>query len=218
MAVYDDLLNDVMPEIPGSPPLALVQDSIKAAVLDFIESGLAVYRETEPLDWPAGTGHRNLTHAVFGNELISSAERVVRLIGAQWNGRELTKASSMQLTSVYGPEWRSMTGEPKHYLHYDKKIQLFPEPGAVVNALRLNVFIVPTEAAADFPDDVLNNHREYLANGAKAKLFYMSNVPWSNPGLGDVNYRLFRQRIEAEKVKAVLVFSGAARQTKPFWF
>lgn len=58
-------------------------------------------------------------------------DHCVRLLGANYDGRELDVTSIQQLRASYGPNWRDMTGQPVAYvreLETAQTFRLFPKP------------------------------------------------------------------------------------------
>lgn len=219
MAVWNDLLDDVLPEINGSPPLALVTYQIKRVVTFFIEQARSVYRLTNSMNWPAGTGDRTLDNTTFGAALVAPDERVVSIENAWWLGKKLDPKTTDEIAELYDGNWGSLTGTPLYYVQTDtNKIRLVPEPGATSSALRLEVFVCPGETATSFPDQVLAEHRDQLALGVKAKLMYMSAKPWTDLTTADSYWRQFMSRVSSQKIKALRQTKKAKLETKPYPF
>lgn len=218
MATFDQLLDQVMPEVKGSPPLALVQLKIKDAVIDFIQRSRLIRKTTGLLDWPAGSGERALDNATFNSLLVSNQERVLQVDEAWWKGERLTPMTPEELELDYGPNWMTLTGTPGAWTRENDGLRLVPEPGANAQSLRVRIRVGLLDTATTFPDRVYNEHKLYLAMGAKAGLFYMSQKPWSDPLLADVNYRQFISRAASARLKADRTPIKAPLVTTPHGF
>lgn len=218
MAVWNDLLDDVMPEIQGSPPIALVTHHIKNAVIRFLDRTRVLRKTTSPVDWAGGVGPRPLTNAVFGAELITPSERVIEVRSVAWLGRQLPALREGDLEFEHGSDWATKTGTPTHYSETTGGLLLVPSPPLTANALILAISYSLLPTATSFPDSVLHDYREALAFGAKASLFYMAGKPWSDPIAADINYRQFDVRMAAASVKAMRQTARGVLGVKPFPF
>lgn len=219
MAVWNDLLDDVMPEIAGSPPLAMVTYQIKRVVTFFIENARLIYRLTTSLNWPAGSGARTLDNTTFGAGLVATEEKVVSIEKAWWLGVELHARTVDELAEEYGGNWPLLTGTPMYYTQTSPdSIRLVPEPAVTATALRLAVFVAPAENAVGFSDRILADHRDIIGMGVKAKLMYMPGKPWTDLVTADSYWRQFMSRVSSEKIKALRQTKKAKLETKPFPF
>lgn len=218
MATWNDLLDDVMPEIVGSPPIALVTHHIRNAVIQFLDKTKLLRKTTVAMDWPGGVGEKPLDSATFTTELVSASERVIEVRSAAWLGKPLDPAGEDELVTEFGNDWATLTGDPKFYTENNGTILLVPAPPTTVDALTLAISYSLMPTASSFPDRVLSDHRRALAQGAKASLMYMANKPWSDPIAADINYREYSAAIASARGKAAKQTSKNQQHTKPHPF
>lgn len=199
MAVWTDLLDDVLPEINGAPPQALVTHQIKLTVIDFMLRTALVTRMSGTFDLVGGNAERVLPVAQ-----LSATEQVGRFLEVFYLNKPLDYKTGKELAEIW-PDWKSQVGTPRYWTQErDGAFWLAPSPAVTeANALRARFSVAPTRAAAGFDDWVLNKYGETIARGAKGRLMGQSNRPWSNPNLAVVNYQAYEDAIESAHVAAL---------------
>ena len=218
MAVYDDLIDDVLPDLYGSPPLPLVQLAIKQAVRRFIQRSQCLRRVTPALNWPGGAGEKTLNNATFGAGLVSATEHVHAIKRVWWGDKKLSPRTTEELDAEFGGAWSTMTGEPLYYTQVGDGITLVPAPPVSTGLLKLEIAYGPSDGTETFPTSLLHDHREYLASGAMARVMTQSQKPWSDPTMALYHQQRFDSRVNSARLKADRGTSAVKLETKRYDF
>lgn len=121
-----------------------------------------------------------------------------------------------QLATIFGPGWRTETGQPEYFTHDGDKnaITLVPYPGAVY-AVVIPAAWKPSEVNPEtFPDDVMEDYHEEIAQGALARIFAMPLKPWTDLALAASYGGLFADGIQHAKRRIENAFAKPVRQVK----
>lgn len=199
--VWADFLDEVLPEMKGTPPQALVTNAIKNAAVEFCERSF-VYRVDHPTvtsvdstgeyDWAPGAGLK-----------------VVRAEAVWYEKKELTPKTVDELRAmhVYWPDWE---GVPLYFVQERvEELILVPKPtDGVADAIRAKVSVKPARAATGIDDAIWEKYLEPIASGAKGRLFAMKDKPWTDGTLAAYHKGLFESAIDAARLAA---FKGHVR-------
>jgi len=162
----------ILPEVPRcSSPLA--EQAVLDAVIDFCERSYINQIDHTPIDAVANTGEYAWAP---GTNL-----KVVRPELVWYDKKPLEAKTRDELALIYA-YWPDQVGTPLYFLQEKlEKLILVPKPAAaLVSGIRAKVSVRPSRSAVDVDDAIYDRYLDAIVYGAKARLFYMDNQPWSN--------------------------------------
>lgn len=195
-----DLLDDVMPECKGAPR-ALVLHQLFRSIDAFLNDS-RVYRV-----WLA-----NITVVAGQTEYTLTPPTgfvVAKVTNVKFNTRpilpEADERHAQQDEEDFGtPECFSVSPD-------GTILALLPNPG-IGGTLSVQVALRPEDESSVFPDWIIREYGDDIANGAKGALLTMANVSWSLPQIG-VNYtNQFNAAISKARRESVRGKSRAAQR------
>lgn len=157
-------------EVPGAARDILI-DAIRISCTTFCNISHIWKEWLDPIQVTA-------TERVIEVEHPSDA-RVLKILNSRFNNAKLKLISPNAADMMY-PRWDiDLVGTPKVlFLRSDDEFRLAPHGAGV---LVVEAVLRPSEAANSVADVLYTSHVQAIANGAKAHLMAMANVPWSNP-------------------------------------
>lgn len=182
---YDYILTDVR---GVTLPLALLE--IRNAAIEYFEKTRLIRYEMPAITLVAGTASYALTP--------EASRRIVDIEEAKLDGASfLTPKEPGELDAKYGVAWRTtLTNTPEHFLSVVDRSTIRPVPTpSAAGSLVVTVSQTLTRAATDCPDWILQRDVDGIADGAKARLFAMSDKPWSDPGAAGYRQSRFDEAI-----------------------
>ena len=201
MATYNDLLPDILPEVPGCPSTIAIQ-KLRDTVRHFCKESWYVVKPFQPITLLPynGLAPDTYTYPVTTND----QEQVIGVSRLLYLGRELSSASENMLDS-YQQGWRQQTGnQPRTFLvEGQNKVRLVPasdETQAI--AVTGQAVVMPSFTATEF-DDTLLTFADALSAGALARLQKMSNKEWSNMQAAQLNMQLYQDGLSLAKLEAM---------------
>lgn len=203
---YTTFYDDVMPVAPGAP-LVLVAQEVKFAAIEFFAKSLCHQQALTPFNAVVGTADYTLTPPA--NTVI---EQVLEVTFN--NGLPLRPVRRVRdLHAIFGPGWDALPNATPTYFYVNPQatsIKLIAKPNAT-SSIAILAAVKPTMASTSISDDDLyQQHRLTIAEGAKWRILRMPRKPWSNPDLANQCYQLFQQGCQAALVKAM---SGQSQST-----
>lgn len=202
--------DDVIPSCPGVP-LALATHEIRAAAIDFFRRSLAYQVELAAISSVAGQADYTLTSP----EANTVIEQVLEVT---YNGGEpLTAARRLRdLVAAHGAAWRSASSATPGYFYVNPQatsIKLVPKPTtSVTGAILVLAAVKPTLTAASLTsDDLYQQYRLPIAEGAKWRLMRMPRKPYSNPEQAAQSFALF---MSASRSALARTMSGLAQSAE----
>ena len=178
IALWSALFDDVLPSVPGVPQVyatACIQD----AAIEFFERAKCWTEESDAINAVANTKE----YAFVKSSLSTGASpQVVEFRQVFWNGMELDFVS--QLDAERGHQnWMTLSGsQPKEYLSIKPNyVRLIPYPTAsVTGAIKMNCTLRPTKSSTGIEDYLLEEFRDAIACGAKAKILATPGKPYAS--------------------------------------
>ncbi|WOB06468.1 hypothetical protein [Piscinibacter gummiphilus] len=193
--LFDDLLPQLLGEVPGCPDITAI-NALRNAAIEFC-------RETEA--WaelqedPIPLADNEHTYDV---ECPSDAV-VVRVLEAWVDGSPLT-GKSMSEIGVLMPGWQSDVSNRPIYFNAKEapnRLRLFPTPANTQGELlTLRVAYAPKVNGKRISDQVGNRHLEALMSGAKARLMAMPKRAWTDLALADYHKTQFANAITDRRI------------------
>jgi hypothetical protein len=175
MAAWTDLHDLVLTDLMG-----VSQDQatyyLRLSAIEFCDSTLVHSVEFAPINVVADQATYTPASPVAATEMT--------MVRTAWvNGKQLDFAP-MDAIVGWHTDWRTLTDpQPRAFTQYDMaSIVLVPKPTvSYTGGLIIFGAVRPTITSASLADFLVNDYREIIAKGAKARLFAMMGKPWSNP-------------------------------------
>jgi hypothetical protein len=196
------LYDDVMPVIPGAP-LVLAQQEIRAAAIEFFARSLTHQAAMTPVASVIGQADYTIVNPI-ANTVIEQVLEVTYNGGAPLRFARRVR----DLVSAYGPTWSTLSAVAPDYVLVNPQctsVKLIKKPSTVIaGAIAIYAVLKPTHAATSISDDDLyQQHRLVISEGAKARLFAMPKKPWTNLELANRCLALFNDGVEAARVRTM---------------
>ena len=208
MTKYTDVLDEVMPEVPGAP-VDLTTNAIRNTIIEFCQGSWCWRYIIDPAPVLAGLNTYELDPppgAEVAQALIVSVE-----------GKPLDPKGQADLVALR-PDWATRRDTPKWYLTDDpSQLILAPVPDRKIpGGLVVTVALQPVRTSTSFPNWIWSRYFDALSAGAKARLMAMPKKPWTSPEL----YALYRGRFESAmagaKVESQQSLSRAPMRTTSY--
>lgn len=191
---YTALYDLVLPDLPNVPqPLAL--HHIQLAAAEFFERSKLWYYEHPLIDVVAGTH----TYAFVPPDAKSE---VCGIQQAWYGGTKMYPRSPLSLNEMY-MDWLTQTGTPYYYARVSRlSIRIVPIPIVdLADGLKVWVNLKPTKTATGIDAEYVDEWREVIAAGAKARIALIPKKPYTEPNMAPVwaqqfedGYNLARQQ------------------------
>jgi hypothetical protein len=196
MAVWADLVPDVLYELKGNPPQSLVEHHIKLAAIDFIARGGLMRKTSAPFDLTGGGVEQSIPVSEIGTD-----NRLVRIEAIHYQGKPLTYRAGWLIEREF-TDWKTQVGTPQYWtVENDGKFWVAPNPATnQTGVLRARFLRAPKRSAAGFDDFIYEKWGESISHGAKARLMAMKGAPWFDVNLATGYSALFERAIEAAQL------------------
>lgn len=204
--------DEVLPEINGAPPQALVLNAIRNAAIEFCEKSLIWNHEHDPVTIAANV---NLYDYAKPASTV-----VVRPLQA-WISKltPVVYKTPGQLADLFG-DWREAAGGPSFITQVrPAQFYLVPKPTlTIINGLTLRIAVKPSRAATDIETFIYEDWLDGITAGAKARLFAMNKKPWANAQLAADNLDRFTAKVREAQDRALRGYGPARHRVKPMYF
>lgn len=202
---WSEWLDDVMPSLPGSPPIALVEASLRRATINFCARSRFLRLSVDPIMVDAG-------EALYDIDIDTSVT-VEKIESATLDGRPLVEASDDDLAG----EYRSKVGVVEMFALEDPdQIRLINVPESA-GELLIRVSLKPRQSAAGVESVVFEQFRQPIASGALAVLMAMPKKPWTDVGLAGYHTDQFERGIAAAEARIARAGTRASLRTVAHW-
>ncbi len=203
---YEALLPDILPMVYGCPD-TLVENSIRSAVIELCEKASVYQVELDPLTTVGGIYEYDLE--------APSGTSVQKILWVSHLGKDLEPITSTLLEQRI-PKWREGNGVPKYYVQQGAALfWLAPVPTATaVSSTLLRAVLKPTHSSTACDNDVMNDYRDTIINGALFRLLRIPNKDWTDFAGAQVYSSLFNQGVVEAERKARGANTGVAKTVK----
>lgn len=205
---YESLLPDIIPMVPGCPD-TLIETNIRAAVIELCEKSGIYQAELDPVTTVANIYEYDLE--------APSGTAVHKIMWAVHDGNDLEPVSTNLLEQRL-PNWRDSAnaGTPEYYVKQSQSLfWLVPVPQATMaSSTVLRVQLKPTHTSTTCDNDVMNDYRDTIVNGALFRLLRLPSKDWTDYTGAQVYGSLFAEGIQAAERRARHADSGVARKVK----
>ena len=171
MIKFEDMLNDVLPEVPGcSNEIAI--NALRNAAIELYTKSWIVTQYCDPQNTVIG-------QAVYDLDTFNG-QKIIGILSAKYKDQPLVP-TSIRMLERSSTRWEDGQGTPSSYLSDDlATIRLYRIPDAV-GELNIRVALTPAKNAIGVDNFVYDLYSEQLAAGAKARIMLMPQKPYSDP-------------------------------------
>jgi len=203
---YEALFPDVLPQVMGCPD-TLVENNIRSAAIEFCEKAEVYRTELDPITAVAEKYEYDFD--------APSGTVVHRIEWMTYEGGDLEPLTSSLLEQRL-PEWRDRTGKPTYYVQQSSEaFYIAPTPASNASlAIRVKAVLKPTHTSSACDNDVMNNYRDAIVNGALFRLLRMPNKDWTDLSAAGVYGSLFNEAIARASEIARGANTAVARKVK----
>ena len=203
---YETLLPEILPMVPGCPD-SLIQNNIRAAVVELCERASVYQQELDPLTTVANIYEYDLE--------APSGTSVQKILWVTHAGVDLEPITSSLLEQRI-PKWRTEAGVPEYFLQQTSSLfSLAPVPAATaVSSTVIRAVLKPSHSSTACDNDVMNDYRDTIVNGALFRLLRIPNKDWSDIQGASVYGQLFNQGVEAAERRARNADTGVRRSVR----
>lgn len=194
MATYESLLPEIIPMVPSCPD-TLIENSIRSALIEICEKTGVYQQELDPVTTIAN---------LFEYDLEPPSGTVVHeILWVTYDGTDLEPITSALLEQRI-PEWRKAgnEGTPEYFVKQSQSLfYLAPVPNVTkASSTLVRAVLKPTHTSTSCDNDVMNDYRDTIVNGALLRLLRMPGREWTDYAGAGVYAALFNEQlVEAEK-------------------
>jgi len=195
MALFSDLVPEIRPLVQKAP-IPVIKNAIVMAARELCRDAFC-YRLTVPrVNTTAGQNEYQ--------PLLPAETRIVKILA--WDYPTRLSVRSQEDLDLTMPDWRVTPGLTRFLTLKDgQTVILAPAPNAgSTGPLGLILALQPVRAATSIDDEFMEQHAEYIINGAIAMLTNQVGQEWYAPDTSTV----YRSLFENDKLSA----AAAARQ------
>ena len=178
ISLWSALFDDVLPDVPGAPQV-FATAAIQDAAIEFFERAKCWSEESDAISVVANT-----KEYAFAKSSLSTGvtPQVVEFRQVFWKGAEIDPVSIQDAERGH-QNWMTLAGaQPVEYTSLKPNyVRLIPYPNvSVSNALTMNCTLRPTTTSTGIEDYLLEEYRDAIAAGAKAKLLSSPGKPFTD--------------------------------------
>lgn len=199
MKTYESFLDEVMPHVPGCQ-VNIAVNAIRNTVVEFCEKSLILQRDHDPVTVIAGIADYDLDppNGYLVTKIMKAWHENVPLVAAAPDEIGTVAVYNQQAPGADGP------GLPRWILQKDERsFSLLPVPADTsVNGVFMRVALKPTRSSTSVEDVIFEDYLEVIGYGAKARLMFMPNKPWTDLNNAGTNKILFEQGVNTARQRA----------------
>ena len=203
---YETLLPEILPMVPGCPD-TLIENNIRAAVIELCEKAGVYQLELDPVTTVAD---------IYEYDLEAPAGTTVqKIMWVTHKGKDLEPINTVLLEQRV-PDWRNETGTPLYFVQQSSKVlHLAPVPDVTATASTIiRAVLKPTYTSTSCDDDVMNDYRDTIINGALFRLLRMPSKDWSDLSAAGVYGQLFTSGVQDAEHRARMADTAVTRKVK----
>lgn len=203
---YEALLPQILPMVSGCPD-TLIQNNIRASVIELCERASVYQAELDPLTTVGNIYEYDLEPP--------SGTAVQKILWVTHAGKDLEPLTSTLLEQRV-PKWREGNGVPEYYVKQGTALLwLVPIPTTTsVSSTIVRAVLKPTHTSSACDDGVMNDYRDTIINGALFRLLRIPNKDWTDLQSAGVYGTLFNDGVVNAERKARGADTGVARRVR----
>jgi hypothetical protein len=173
---YEAFLPEVLPYVQDVPEVVAVQ-AIRNACIQFCEETHYLQENLDAMTGIEGIGDYDL-------EANDSNYKVVEIMQAYYGDQLLIPKAQEELNQIYRTSnWEDLKGNPYYYFRPRASVmRLVTKPIITeANKLKVKAAIAPKRSSTTVDDELFERFLEYIAHGARARLYNTPNQPYYDP-------------------------------------
>lgn len=173
---YEAFLPEVMPYVQDVPEVVAVQ-AIRNACIQFCEETHYLQENLDPI-----TGQENVGD--YDLDANDSNYKVVEIMQAYYGDQLLIPKAQEELNQIYRTSnWEDLKGNPYYYFRPRASVvRLVTKPIITEqNKLKVKAAIAPKRSSTTVDEEIFERFLEYIAHGARARLYNTPNQPYYDP-------------------------------------
>lgn len=173
---YEAFLPEVMPYVQDVPEIVAVQ-AIRNACIQFCEETHYLQENLDPI-----TGQENVGE--YDLDANDSNYKVVEIMQAYYGDQLLIPKAQEELNQIYRTSnWEDLKGNPYYYFRPRASVvRLVTKPVITEqNKLKVKAAIAPKRSSTTVDEEIFERFLEYIAHGARARLYNTPNQPYYDP-------------------------------------
>lgn len=203
---YESLVPEVAPNLYGCPDL-LIKNSIRSAVIELCEKASVYQAELDPVTTVSGIYEYDLE--------APSGTSVQKILWVTHQGKDLEPITSTLLEQRI-PKWReaSNASTPAYFIKQNTStFWLAPIPSTtIVSSTLVRAVLKPTHTSTTCADEVMNDYRDAIINGALFRLLRIPNKDWTDLKGANTYGILFANAVVEAERRARHADTGVARK------
>ena len=180
--------------VPGCPD-TLIENNIRAAVVELCDKASVYQAELDPVTTVSGLFEYDLEPP--------SGTSVRKILWATHQGKDLEPTTTTLLEQML-PKWREDSGVPEYFIQQNSAtFILAPIPSVtIVGSTIVSAVLRPTHTSTSCDNDVMNDYRDTIINGALFRLLRIPNKDWSDMKGAEVYGELFSRGVDDAERRA----------------
>jgi hypothetical protein len=205
MIKFEDMLNDVLPDVPGCAT-DLAVNALRNAAIELCTKSWIYTQPSDPQDTVKDQAEYDLD--------TFNGYKTIGIVSAYFDDAKLIPIGGTSLNRS-NLHWADDVGTPTNYYSLDyTTVRLYRIPD-VVGTLNTTVALTPTKTSSGIENYIYDLYSEALAAGAKARLMLIPSKPFTDPNTSR-EYRLqFSAAITDAKWRAHKSLTNAQLQMAP---
>lgn len=205
MIKFEDMLNDVLPDVPGCTN-ELAVNALRNAAIELCTKSWIYIQASDPQNTVIGQAEYDLD--------TFNLYKPIGIVSASFNDAALTPIGITSLNRS-NLRWQDDTGTPTNYFSHDyTTLRLYRIPD-LVGTLNVTIALTPAKNATGIENFIYDLYSEQLAAGAKARLMLIPNKPFSEPNTSREYRAQFSAAITDAKWRAHKSLTNAQLQSAP---
>jgi hypothetical protein len=205
MIKFEDMLNDVLPDVAGCTN-ELAINALRNAAIELYTKSWIYTQACDPQQTIIGQAEYDLDsfnlYKIIGIVSASIDDAAIIPVGV----------TSLNRSNL---RWQDDNGTPTNYLSYDyTTVRLYPIPDKV-QTLNVHVSLTPTKNSPGVENFIYDLYSEQLAAGAKARLMLMPNKPFTDLNTSREYRAQFAAAITDAKWRGYKSLTNAQLQSAP---
>jgi hypothetical protein len=173
---YEVFLPEVMPYVHDVPEVVATQ-AVRNACIQFCEETHYLQESLDPITGIINVGEYDL-------DANDSNYKVVEIMQAYYGDQLLIPKAQEELNQIYRTSnWEDLKGNPYYYFRPRASvIRLVTKPIITeANKLKVKAAIAPKRTSTTVDDELFERFLEYIAHGARARVYNTPNQPYYDP-------------------------------------
>ena len=173
---YEVFLPEVLPYVQDVPDTVAVQ-AIRNACIEFCTETHYLQESLDPITGQEDVGEYDL-------DANDSNYKVVEIMQAYYGDQLLIPKAQEELNQIYRTSnWEDLKGNPYYYYRPRVSVmRLVTKPIITeANKLKVKAAIAPSRASTTVDSELFEVFLEYIAHGARARLYNTPNQPYYDP-------------------------------------